>query len=214
MKQPFVILLLVSGLALFLLAGVVGGLIWLYVGRVSKNPPASILLTSKDGRRLIGDQLQFFDVASDGTISANHDAWLGFYYTEGKPFRVSGEVLLGTRPNGTPYHKDFPDGFALFLREWDSLHRYTLNSRFMQTKRRRFAETEEPDIVQHVAFQRPPSGVWLPFTALVTADQIAFQIGPESGVIPGPLAIDGANKLLLGEGSRVKNLCLEFLAGK
>src|SRR5436190_2174519 len=81
---------------------------------------SSVLLHTTEGKRYVGDQLQFFNVSTDGEISSTNLAWISLYYTEGKPFRLSGEVWLN-ESNKTP-SGDTPYGFAIYLREWDSLH--------------------------------------------------------------------------------------------
>src|SRR5579863_9915754 len=78
------------------------------------------------GQKFVGEQLRAFAVEPDGTVVATRDAWINLYYTEGAPFRLSGKVWLGGPSKTLEFPKDLPDGFALFLREWDSLHRYSL----------------------------------------------------------------------------------------
>jgi len=83
---------------------------------------------------------------------ASHDAWINLYYTEGKPFKLSGEVWLGGESATLDHPRDLPDGFALFIREWDSLHRYALTSRAMTVKRRLHDNVRERKIVHVHSF--------------------------------------------------------------
>jgi hypothetical protein len=168
-----------------------------------------ISLAGSEGRQYLGDQLQFFVEEGNGVLSVTNPAFLTLYHTEGKAFRLAGEVWLG-ESEGRPGIPDLPDGFALFLREWDSLHRYSLRTRSIEVKRRQREGLLENGIKQVVSFRRPDFGAWIPFSANVSAEQISFQIGDQSGVIGGPLDVDGANKLALAPGTKLKNLRLEI----
>lgn len=174
------------------------------------TPSGSVLLVAPEGRRCVGNQLRFFTVDQDGVISTTNTASFSLYYTEGEPFRLSGELWLSDASERARV-ADLPDGFALFIREWDSLHRYSLRTRSMEVKRRLRGGVPENGIVQAVSFQPPVFGAWIPFSAEVSAEQISFQIGEQSGVIPGPLDVDGANKVALTPGTKLKNLRLEML---
>jgi hypothetical protein len=173
-------------------------------------PVSSVSLTGTEGRRYLGEQLQFFVEEGNGVLSVTNPAFLTLYHTEGKAFQLAGEVWLGESEGRAPI-PDLPDGFALFIREWDSLHRYSLRTRSMEVKRRQREGLLENGIKQVVSFRRPDFGAWIPFTANVSAEQISFQIGDQSGVIGGPLDMDGANKVARAPGTKLKNLRLEIL---
>ena len=142
-------------------------------------------------------------------LSVTNPAFLTLYHTEGRAFQLAGEVWLG-RAEGEAPIPDLPDGFALFIREWDSLHRYSLRTRSMEVKRRQWEGSLENGIKQVVSFRPLGFGAWIPFTAKVSAEQISFQIGDQFGVIQGPLDVDGANKVALAPGTKLKDLRLEI----
>ena len=191
---------------------VIGGL-WLW-GRASRSPSKpsnkgkNVLLVAKEGGHYIGEQLRFFLVDDTGVISVTNPAWLNLYHTEGKSFRLSGAIWIG-EPTGEPI-PDLPDGFALYIREWDSLHRYSLRTRSLEIKRRLHRGVPEPGIKQAVSFKPPVFATWIPFSAEVSADSISFQIGDQSGTISGPLDVNGANKIALAPGTRLKDLRFEL----
>jgi hypothetical protein len=171
---------------------------------------SSVLLHTAEGKRYVGDQLQFFNVSADGEITSTNLAWISLYYTEGKPFRLSGEVWL-SETNSTSV-TDAPDGFALFLREWDSLHRYQFNTRSVDVKRRMRAGRPEKGIVGSSSFKPPELGAWLYFSVDASAADLSFTFGGilAQGVeLIGPLDVDGANKIVIAPGARLKNLRLE-----
>jgi hypothetical protein len=169
----------------------------------------TISLTGTEGRRYLGEQLQFFVEDGNGVLSVTSPAFLTLYHTEGKAFQLAGEVWLGESEGKAPI-PDLPDGFALFIREWDSLHRYSLRTRSMEVKRRQREGLLEKGIKQVVSFRPPGFEAWIPFTANVSAERISFRIGDQSGVIAGPLDVDGANKVALAPGTKLKNLRLEI----
>ena len=71
-------------------------------------------LLSPSGRRNVGDQLQAFTIDADGIISSPKPAWINLYYTENKPFRLSGAVWLGGEADALLFPGDIPNGFALY----------------------------------------------------------------------------------------------------
>jgi hypothetical protein len=171
---------------------------------------SSVLLHTTEGKRYVGDQLQFFNVSADGEITSTNLAWISLYYTEGKPFRLSGEVWLN-ETNSAP-GTDAPDGFALFLREWDSLHRYQFNTRSVDVKRRMRAGRQEKGIRGVSTFTPPEFGTWLSFSVDASVTNLSFTYGGSlaQGVeLIGPLDTDGANKIVIAPGTRLKNLRLE-----
>ena len=173
-----------------------------------------VLLTSQQGRRYVGDQLKLFDVDAEGAIGTSKDAWLSLHNTECKAFRLTGQVWAGGPSPTLAYPEDLPDGFALYIREWDGLHRYAATTQSILVKRRRWAgNPQENDIVEVAHFQEPPQAAWIPFSLEVTADRISFQIGTQTGVIAGPLDSDGANKIALAPGSKVKDVTVQILPG-
>ena len=170
----------------------------------------SVLLHRAEGKRFVGDQLQFFNVSADGEITSTNLAWISLYYTEGKPFRLSGEVWLNETNSASA--TDTPDGFALFLREWDSLHRYQFNTRSVDVKRRLRAGRPEKGIAGASSFKTPEFGAWLSFSVDASAANLSYTFGGTlmQGVeLIGPLDVDGANKIVIAPGTRLKNLRLE-----
>ncbi len=175
-------------------------------------PGHAILITSKEGQRIVGDQLKQFEVEADGAIGATKDSWIGLNSTMGQGFIVTGQVWLGGPSRTLEYPEDTPDGFAIYIREWDGLHRYSVTSRYMQVKRRKWSGGLPEDGILHVIqFTEPPLGTWLPFRLEATQQQILFQIGNQQGRITGPLELDGANKIALVPGSKVKDVSVEIL---
>jgi hypothetical protein len=172
---------------------------------------AEVDVGSDTGKHFVGDQLQAFQSGADGAIVASHDAWINLYYTEGKPFKLSGEVWLGGESATLDHPRDLPDGFALFIREWDSLHRYALTSRAMTVKRRLHDNVRERKIVHVHSFPNAELGRWIPFSLEATASRITYKFGDETGVIEGPLSMDGANKIEMAAGTKIKNVELEVL---
>ncbi len=168
-----------------------------------------VLLVSRPGERYVGGQLRFFSVDADGVIGATNIAFLNLYHTEGRSFRLTGQLWPGETGEKTP-HPDLPDGFALFIREWDSLHRYSLRTRSLEVKRRLHGGHAESGVVHPVSFVPPGRGSWLPFAADVSAAGISFQVGGQSGEIKGPLDTDGVNRIALVPGARLKDLRVEI----
>ena len=99
----------------------------------------SILIMSKEGQQIVGDQLQQFKVEADGVVTSTDDSWISLNNTIGKGFRLSGEVWLAGPSTTMDYPEDTPDGFAVYLREWDGMHRYAATTRSMQVKRRNWS---------------------------------------------------------------------------
>lgn len=156
----------------------------------------------------MGDQLQAFAVDPDGVISSPEPAWISLYYTEGKPFRLSGEVWLGGKSEKLLFPGDLPDGFALFIREWDGMQRYSFTSRGASVKRRKHRGEREEGIVSVARFEEPRLGRWTPFTFEANWDEIRFSFGGALAVIEGPLDMDGANKIVIAPGTKLRKLRL------
>ena len=179
----------------------------LATGRTARGP---VLLTAPEGERFVGEQLRFLRLDPDGVWSATNIVCINLYHTEGRAFRLRGEVRLAP-PGEFPAHGDYPDGFALFFREWDSLHRYSLRTRGVEVKRRRTGNGNERAIVQAATFGPPQFHTWLPFSAEVSQEKILFSLGNQSGVLPGPLDLDGANKIGQTPGTMLRQVELEIL---
>jgi hypothetical protein len=64
------------------------------------------------------------------------------------------------------------------------------------------------------SFTAPEARVWIPFTVDASAEKIVFQIGKQTGTIPGPVDMDGANKVCLAPGTMLRNLRLEIIGPK
>jgi len=169
-----------------------------------------VVLTSAQGEAFRGHQLSFFNTAPDGSITCREPAWINLYRTEGKSFRLSGEVMLAPE-SSEPLLIDMPHGFALFLREFDSLHRYNANSVGMRVKRRLLEGEKVQLFARPFVFKPLEPGQWHPFSAEVCPDFISFSLGNQIGMIRGPLATDGANKIVLTPGASLRNLRLLML---
>ena len=163
------------------------------------------------GKKFVGEQLRAFKLDADGALVATKDAWINLYYTEGAAFRLSGKVWLGGPSKTLDHPADLPDGFALFLREWDSLHRYSLTSRSLTVKRRLNEGIKHPNNMKVAEWESPALGEWVPFTVESTPAQIVFHFGKHTGVIKGPLDMDGANKIAVAPGTKIKDIQLEIL---
>ncbi len=172
MKTPALSSLIVLATVIFLVAcGTVSN-----KSTVSAAPPPDqgTLLTSRAGTKFVGDQLEAFTVSGD-TITAKKPSFIILYYTEEKPFRLTGEVWLGGPSDAVPYSADLPDGFTIWLREWGSLNRYSMNSRSVAIKRRSHDGINEKNIVPVASFPQAELGGWVPFSVEATAKQIAFK---------------------------------------
>ncbi|MEN9573512.1 MAG: hypothetical protein RL514_1367 [Verrucomicrobiota bacterium] len=173
------------------------------------TPPPGVLITSAAGARFVGDQLDAF-TREGSVLTAKKAGFISLYLTEGKPFRLTGEVWLGGPSTELPNPADLPEGFTIWLREWDGLHRYSMNNRSLVIKRRPHDGQEETKIVPVASFPEAPLGVWLPFSIEATAAQIAYKFDKASGFIRKP-AMDGANRLALAPGSKLREVRLTLL---
>ncbi len=169
-----------------------------------------VKLSSPPGESFTGHQLEFFETNPDGSIACNEPAWINLYRTEGKSFRLSGEVRLVSDSPDSPLI-DAPHGFALFLREFDSLHRYNANSIGMRVKRRLLEGEMVQQFVRPFVFKPLEPDRWHTFSAEVRPELISFSLGNQIGMIRGPLATDGANKIVLTPGASLRNLRLVIL---
>lgn len=165
-------------------------------------------LLSRRGERFVGDQLTSFAIAPDGSLSTPRPAWISLYYTENKPFELSGEVWLGGADEAMMNSGDLPDGFALFLREWDGMRRYSLTSRGADVKRRLQAGEQQTGITHAVTFEPARSGRWIPFQVSSNWNETRFKFGRQTATLEGPLDMDGANKIAIAPGTKLRNLRL------
>lgn len=169
-----------------------------------------ISLLSPEGQAFVGPQLRFFDRSEAGVLSVTRPSWIYLYWTEGRDFMVSGEVRLGGEYKEMEFPEDLPDGFALFVREWDGMHRYQLDSRRVIAKRRLLNGSRLPEIEEAACLGEPVRDRWVPFQAHVSQSSIHFRFGESSVVVEGPLDSDGANKIAIAPGTKLRNLRLAF----
>jgi hypothetical protein len=174
-------------------------------------PGQSISIMAKEGQPIVGDQLQQFKVETDGALTSTNDSWISLNNTIGKNFRLTGEVWLPGPSATMDYPEDTPDGFAVYLREWDGMHRYAATTRSMLVKRRNWSVGKAEGISEVTQFQEPPLQTWIAFTVEATSERILFRVGNQSGTIPGPLDLDGANKIALAPGTKVRNVSVQVL---
>lgn len=174
----------------------------------ARGQSGTVDLLSAAGERYVGDQLEAFSVDPNGVISSSKPAWIMLYYTENKPFRLSGEVWLGGRSDTLLHPKDLPDGFALFLREWGGKQRYGLTSRGTRVKRRLYSGERQSQIANVARFDEKRLGRWIPFKVTANWDAITFSFGEETVTVDGPLDMDGANKIVVAPGTKLRHLRL------
>ena len=167
-------------------------------------------LLSTGGRRYVGDQFRFFFIDPEGTVTTSKPQWISLYNTEGKLFRLHGQVWLGGRCEALLFPGDLPDGFALFLREWDGTQRYSLTSRGAEVKRRLYHGKPSTELTNVTRFVQPSLGNWIAFYIDVSWDRIVFFLGDQAAVIDGPLDMDGANKIAIAPNTKLKDLRLEI----
>lgn len=105
---------------------------------------------------------------------------------------------------------DLPDGFSIWLRELDGLHRYSLNNRSLNIKRRPHDGQEETKIVTAATFPQAQLGVWLPFSIEATATQLTCKFDKLFVNVAKP-AMDGANRLALASGSKLREVRVTLL---
>ncbi|MFO1500667.1 MAG: hypothetical protein U1G07_20165 [Verrucomicrobiota bacterium] len=170
-------------------------------------------LLSRAGRKYVGSQARFFFVDPDGVLSSPKPQWISLHHTEGRPFRLHGQVWLGGMYDKMLFPDDLPDGFALFIREWDGLHRYALTSRGTDVKRRLANGVTAMDTVAINRFEQPTLRQWLPFHVEVNWNEIVFVFAGRRSVVEGPLDMDGANKIAIAPGTKLRQLRLELFEG-
>jgi len=171
---------------------------------------SGIALLASEGTPFVGNQLQFFNRAEPGVLSIEKPGWLYLYWTEGRDFTLAGEVRLGGAFGDMTFSGDLPDGFALFLREWDGIHRYQLDSRRVLAKRRLLKGARIENIQQVNEFVEPAKNQWIPFHVNASQSGIHFRFGESTAFLEGPLDVDGANKIAIAPGTKLRNLRLAF----
>lgn len=172
--------------------------------------PGGISLLAPEGQAFVGRQLDQFDRSEPGVLRATKPAWINLYYTESRDFVLSGEVNLGGEFGQMLFSGDLPDGFALFVREWDGVQRYQLDSR-RATVKRRLHQGRHSEGIEGVGELAPAAlGEWTSFKVAVAQSGIQFEFGGGSVTIGGPLDVDGANKVAIVPGTKVRNLRLSF----
>jgi hypothetical protein len=169
---------------------------------------AGIDLAAEEGSWFIGHQLDAFTVSDDGVIEASKPSWISLYRTEGRDFTLTGEVRLGGQDSTMLFPDDLPDGFALFLREWDGVQRYQLDSRRIVAKRRMLQGRRFQDIEVLEGFSEPQEQEWISFRVSASRDGVEYVFGSYSGHIEGPLDTNGANKIAIAPGTQLRNLRL------
>jgi hypothetical protein len=164
-------------------------------------------LNSQAGQWFVGHQLRFFIQGEDGSLIASRPSWINLYYTEGRSFKLGGRVLL----TGELLDENHPHGFALYLREYDSAHRYEATCLGLRVRRRLVEGRASEELVIPFEFERPPLGTWRDFSVEASQKTIAVKFGNQSGVVDGPLDLDGANKIALSPGAKLRDLRITLL---
>ncbi|HVU37749.1 MAG TPA: hypothetical protein VHC95_05400 [Opitutales bacterium] len=146
-----------------------------------------------------------------GDYSAATDQKIPLPGTEGKTFRLTGQVWLNGRSTTARFPDEAADGVAFLARETNSLHRYEFNPDWVRDKRRMLQGAPESKIVRDVSFPRSPLHTWIPFSLLVSEQGITYLFDKNMAKLDGPLATDGKNNILLVAGSRLRDVRLEIL---
>jgi hypothetical protein len=169
---------------------------------------AEIPLSSNAGKWHVGHQLRFFNQEADGSLSVKQPTWINLYYTEGRSFKFSGQVLLAEGP----LDEDRPHGFAVYLREFDSLHRYEVTSLGIRIKHRLIEGkvTSQESVLAFKSEDLLP-GNWHEFSFEVSENSILTRLGNQIRLVNGPLDTDGANKIMLCPGARLRDLRIILL---
>jgi len=150
------------------------------------------------------------EVNNLGSLEAVNDTLFTLDHTEGKSFSLSGQVWLnGPSPAGVL--DNAPEGFSLYLRQTDDVHRYEFNSSFIRDKRRLLHGQPQTGIVRDAPFPNPALHEWIPFSLVVTGDKITYRFGQSSTAMAGPLDTDGNNQINLIAGTKLRNVKLEIL---
>lgn len=175
---------------------------------VKSGDERGIPLDSNAGKWHVGHQLRFFNREADGSWSVTQPTWLNLYYTEGRSFKLTGNVLLSDRLNEDP-----PCGFALYLREYDSLHRYEVTCLGIRIRHRLIkGKISAPESAVPFSSEGQWVGNWQDFSADVGEHAILIKVGSQTGVMDGPLDTEGANKIVLCPGAKLRDLRITLLA--
>lgn len=176
------------------------------------NPSSGIALLAPEGQAFVGNQLDQFDRSEPGVLRTTKPAWISLYWTESRDFTLSGEVNLGGAYPQMLFPGDLPDGFALFVREWDGVQRYQIDSHRIMAKRRLLKGRVPENFENSEELPTPAIHRWIPFRASVSQRGITFQFGEGSTALEGPLDVDGANKIAIAPGTMLRDLRLSFSA--
>ncbi len=172
------------------------------------NPPPAIVLRSPgSGPITVLKQ----GVPQSGEYSAPIDGTINLDQTTGKSFRLSGEVWLDGPVPGSKHPGDCPQGFSLYLREVDGLHRYEANSNLIRDKRRYLAGNPLTKIENVATLPAASLHQWIAFSVVATEDKISFTFGKSSVDFLGPLAMNGKNEIALAIGTKLRNIQLDIL---
>jgi hypothetical protein len=166
-----------------------------------------IPLNSEAGKWYVGHQLRFFMHDADGSLSASKSSWINLYYTEGRSFRIGGQVLLSEES----LDENSPHGFALYLREYDSSHRYEAACLGLRVKSRLIEGKASEELVFPFRFEPLAPGTWSDFSVEISQRSVAVRFGKQAGHVDGPLDIDGANKIALSPGAKLRDLWITLL---
>jgi len=172
----------------------------------------AVALISPQAREFVGQQLNSFQVGADGVISTTADSYLRLNNTQGKSFKLSGQVWLGGPSADSTLLTLAPDGFILRVRQTSSNHTFRLSSRFIQVDRVKANGVVEDKVDEIATFDKPALNSWIPFSVEATLDHITYQFGDQHGLIPGPVETEGNNSIWLATGTKLKDLQLEVLA--
>jgi hypothetical protein len=88
------------------------------------------------------------------------------------------------------------------------MHRYQLDSRGVTVKRRLFHGQPASGIISVVQFAPSPNDGWIPFHVRASDSAIEYWFAGHIARLPGPLDTDGANKIAIAPGTRLRNLRL------
>ncbi len=150
-------------------------------------------------------------VGQNASFAPAQDTRITLNGTKGKTFELTGEVWLDGPSATARFPAEAADGFAVFVRQVDGLHRYEMNTNFVRDKRRLLNGQPEGTIVRQNTFPKIARHVWVPFSVNAGQDQITFQIGPNTATVAGPLDTTGDNEIDLIAGSKLQNVRLQIL---
>ena len=146
----------------------------------------AVALISPQAKDFVGQQLSSFQVDADGVISSTENRYLRLNNTQGKSFKLSGQVWLGGPSADSTFLAVAPDGFVLRLRQISMNHTFRLSSQFIQVDRVKANGIVDDQIDQIATFDKPVLNTWIPFSVEATFDHITYQFGSQNGSIPGP----------------------------